>query len=268
MYDLNAIKGYLDTIYTGHTIIQFDELKSTAAKAKSIFSTCPHGTVVLSEHQLKSTVRLGREWNSYADKNIYLSIILKPQTESYILSKYEAVLSSSVLRAVNSLPDSIECKTKWPNDILLDGKKISSVHCELVKIKNKTEGIIASLFINVNLEENDIHEELKEVASSLKIKTQHEVDRELLIGSILNNFEIYHEEMINNDDINEAIKNCINNAMLIGKNIEINKPGKKTTRKVYVKGMDANGDLVVINDKGNEEIINSGEIILKYEGKS
>ena len=74
--------------------------------------------------------------------------------------------------------------------------------------------------------------------------------------------------MLNNDDINEAIKNCINNSMLAGKNIRINKPGKKTTREVTVKGIDADGNLVVLNDKGNEEIIYSGEIILKYEEES
>ncbi len=268
MYDLNTIKDYLDTMYTGQTIIQFDELKSTSAKAKSIFSTCPHGTVVLSEHQSNCTVRLGREWHSKPDKNIYMSIILKPQPESCILSKYEAVLSSSVLRTVNSLSDIFMFKTKWPNDILADGKKIASVYCEIVKIKNKTEGIISSMFINVNSDESDLDEEIKKISTSLKIKLQHEINREMLIGSIINNFEIYHEEMLSNDDINDAIKNCINNSMLAGKNIMINKPGKKTTREVTVKGMDADGNLLVLNDKGNEEIIYSGEIILRYEEKS
>ena len=268
MYDLNAIKDYLDTMYTGQTIIQFDELKSTSAKAKSIFSTCPHGTVVLSEHQSSCAVRLGREWYSIPDKNIYMSIILKPRLESCMLSKYDAVLSASVLRAVNSLSDTLMFRTKWPNDILADRKKVSSIYCETVKIKNKTEGIIASIFINVNSDESDLDEGIKENSTSLKIKLQQEINRELLIGSIINNFEIYHEEMLNNDDINEAIKNCINNSMLAGKNIRINKPGKKTTREVTVKGIDADGNLVVLNDKGNEEIIYSGEIILKYEEES
>lgn len=260
MYDLNRVKGYLNTKYTGQTIIQYDELNSTVAKAKSIFDKCPNGTVILSENQSKCKIRFGREWSSFPDKNIYLSIILKPELEKYMISKFETIALSAVCESVSYMFNNMECKTKWPNDILVNDKKICSVNCDIINKKNKVEGIIISLGINVNLDGNEIDDELKQIATSIKLETQTEVERELLIAFILNNFETYYDELINFDTIIKAISICINSSILIGKEIEITKPGKKTARKVTVTDIDCDGWLMVINDKGNEEIINSGEI--------
>ena len=268
MYDLNRIREYLNTKYLGQTIIQYDELKSTIIKAKNIFDTCPNGTVVLSEYQSKCRIRFGREWSSYPDKNIYLSIILKPELENYIISKYETISSACVCESVNSIFNDLECKIKWPNDILINDKKISSVNCELVTKKNNIEGIIISIGINVNIEENEIDDELKPFATSIKNEAHNDVDREILIGCMLNNFETYHDELINYGNINKSISICSNSSILIGKNIEITRPGKKTSRNVFVTNIDRDGQLIVTNDKGNEETINSGEVTIKYEGKS
>jgi len=268
MYDLNILKEYLNTKFIGQTIIQYDELNSTVGKAKSIFDTCPNGTVVLSENQSKFKIRFGREWSSYPDKNIYLSIILKPVLEKYMISKFETIASSAVCESVSSTFNNIDCKTKWPNDIFINDKKICSINCDIINKKNKIEGIIISLGINVNIEDNEIDEELKQIATSIKIETQMEVERELLIAFILNNFETYYDELINKDTIINAISICVNSSILIGKDIEITKPGKKTVRKVTVNDIDDDGWLMVTNDKGNEEIINSGEISIKYERKA
>lgn len=268
MYDLNRVKRYLNTEYIAQTIIQYDELNSTLSKAKSIFSTCPNGTVILSENQSKFKVRFGRQWSSCSDKNIYLSIILKPVLENFMVSKFETIASSAVCQSVSYMFNNIDCKTKWPNDILINDKKICSVSCDIINRKNKIEGIIISLGINANLDNEDIADELKYIATSIKEETKTEVEREILIACILNNFELYYNELLNYDTIIKSISICINSSILIGKDIEITKPGKKTVRKVFVTDMDSDGWLIVTNDKGNEEIINSGEISIKYERKA
>lgn len=268
MYDLNRIKGYLDTNYIGQTIIQFDELNSTVIKAKNIFDTCPDGTVVISENQTKFKIRFGREWSSYPDKNIYLSIILKPMLEKYMISKFEVIASASVCESVNYMFKDIECKTKWPNDICINQKKICSVSCDIINKKNRVEGIIISFGINANIDNDDIDEDLKQIATSIKEETQIAVDREILVACILNNFETYYDEFVNFDTIVKAVSIFSNNSMLIGRNIEIVKPGKKTARKVTVTDIDCDGWLMILNDKGNEEILNSGDISIKYERKA
>jgi len=268
MYDLNKIKGYLDTKYIGQTIIQFDELNSTVTKAKSIFDNCPNGTVVLSEDQLKFKVRFGREWSSYPNENIYLSIILKPMFENYMTSKFEIIASSSVCESVNNMFENIECKIKWPNDIYINKRKICSVSCDIINKKSKSEGIIISFGINVNIDKDNIVDELKQIATSIKMEINEQVDREILIACILNNFELYLDELINNDTIGEAASIFSNNSILIGKDIQIIKPGKKTIRKVTVTDIDCDGWLMILNDKGNEEILNSGDVSVYYERKA
>lgn len=268
MYDLSEIKEYLSTKYIGQTIIQFDELKSTGAKAKSIFDTCPNGTVILSEHQTKCKLRFGREWYSCPDKNIYLSIILKPEADKYIISEYETIASATVLESIRYFYNSSSIKIKWPNDILIDNKKISSVHCELVKSKNIAAGIIITICVNVNLDYNQIDDEIKKRSTSIKIETNTELNREKLAGIILNNLEAYCNELIIDNSMNNPLNIFIHNSEQIGKSIEIVRYNKKTARSVLVKGIENNGNLIVINDKGNEETINSGEVTVKYEERA
>jgi BirA family biotin operon repressor/biotin-[acetyl-CoA-carboxylase] ligase len=263
MYDLNLINEYLMTNYIGRTIMQFDELKSTYIKAKSIFNSCPDGTVILCENQTNCIIGFGNEWHSFPEKNVYLSIILKSNTLKYMASRYEIIAAASICKSVEYIFNNLECNFKWPNDILVNDKKISSVCCELMKIKNNDIGIIINICVNVNSDKNDIDEKLN--ATSLKIESKKNVDREMLIGCILNNFEMFNDEHINQGEIDSSRSVCIEKSKIINNYIKINKIGKKTVRKVYVNSIDENGNLIVVNDKGDEEIISSGEVTVKYE---
>ena len=130
MYELNSISSYLNTNIIGQTIIQYDNLNSTLAKAKNIFATCPDGTVVLSENQSECILRFGNEWVCSPDKNIYLSIILKSVNNNYLLPLTDVVGCSSVLSSIEELYN-LDCRIKWPNDILINDNKISSVKSDI-----------------------------------------------------------------------------------------------------------------------------------------
>lgn len=266
MYDLNKINDCLNTNVIGRTIIQYDSLDSTYIKSKNIFSTCPDGAVVLSENQSKWCIRMGKEWVCYPDKNIYLSIILKPLVNNHLTSKYDIIGCASLCEALNELY-SIESKTKWPNDILIKGNKVSSVTSNLVVKNNKPDGIIISIGINSNMnkEELELNEVIKNISTSLLIETSSEVDREILIGEILNNFEKYYNELINDDSILSAVDTFNKDSIINNQNIEVIKKGRKTKRKVNVQGIDLEGWLIVTNEKGNEEILSPGDTIIIYE---
>lgn len=266
MYDLNKINDCLNTNVIGRTIIQYDSLASTYSKSKNIFSTCPDGAVVLSENQWKWSIRMGKEWICYPEKNIYLSIILKPLVNNHLISKFDVIGCVSVCDALNELY-KVDCKIKWPNDILINGKKISSVGSSLVSKNNKPDGVIISLGINTNMnkEELDSFEEIKDTSTSLMIEVSGEVDREVLIGEILNNVEKYYYELLNDNSSLNAVNTFNQNSVIINKNIEIMKKGKKSKRKVYAQNIDSEGWLIVTNEKGNEEILSPGETIIIYE---
>lgn len=266
MFDLNKINDCLNTNETGRTIIQYDTLVSTYLKSKNIFNTCPDGAVVLSEDQTKWNVRMGKEWFCYPEKNIYLSIILKPLTNNHLLSKYDVIGCSSLCEALNAMY-KIDCRIKWPNDIMINGNRIASVNSSLVSKNNKAGGIIISMGINANMnkEELESNEELKNIATSLLVETSREIDREVLIGEILNNIGKYYNELINENSVMSAVDIFNENSVINNMNIEIMKKGKKTKKNVYVRGIDSEGLLVVTNDKGNEEILSPGDTIIIYE---
>lgn len=257
MYDLNNMSSYLNTNIIGKSIIQYDNLNSTFAKAKSIFATCPDGTVVLSENQSECILRFGNEWVCMPDKNIYLSIILKSVYNNYLLPLTDAAGCTSIVKSISDLYN-LDCKIKWPNDILINDNKIASVKSD---IASKGAGIILSLNINVNMEEKI--EDLK--STSIKIEIGEDIERELLIGAILNNIEYYYYEMINTGKASDVVDFYNKNLLFYNKEIRVIKRGRKTLRKVMAKHIDSEGWLAVINENGDEEILSPGEIIVQYE---
>ena len=257
MYDLNSISNYLNTNIIGQSIIQYDSLNSTFIKAKNIFATCPDGTVVLSENQSECELRFGNEWICLPDKNIYLSIIMKSVNNNYLLPLIDVLACSSVLKSIFDLY-SLNCKIKWPNDIIINGSKACAVKSD---ITGKGAGIILSLNINVNMEEK--LENLK--STSVRIEKGEEVERELLIGSILNNIEYHYDELISTGKASEAVKLYNESLLFYDKEIEVARRGRKTVRRVVAKNIDEEGRLTIINEKGNEEILNPGDTIIQYE---
>ncbi len=257
MYDLNNISSYLSTDIIGKSIIQYDCLDSTFAKAKNIFATCPDGTVVLAEDQSECALRFGNEWLCIPDKNIYLSIILKSVYNNYLLPLTDAVACSSVCKSINDLY-GLDSKVKWPNDIIINDNKIASVNSY---IAGKGAGIILSLNINVNMEEKI--EDIK--STSIKIEKGQDVEREELIGSILNNIEYHYKDLLSRGKALDAVDFYNKNLLFCNKEIGVSKKGRKTVRKVLVKNIDEEGWLTVVDDKGIEEILNPGDTIIQYE---
>ncbi|MEL7649689.1 MAG: biotin--[acetyl-CoA-carboxylase] ligase [Sedimentibacter sp.] len=270
MYDLNSISGCLNTKIIGQTVIQYDNLTSTYAKAKNICGTCPDGTVVLSENQSKCTLRFGNRWICSEDKNIYMSIILKPSVNNLITSKFDLVGCSSVCEGIYEAC-GLECKIKWPNDIVVNDRKLASINCEFIGKSSEPSGIIVSVCINANMEEEEtekIYEEIKKPATSIKLAAGEAVDREALIAGILNSMEKHYEEFLTKSTVSNAVLFCIMKSALLNRRIKAAKRGKKTLRSLLVKTVDHDGCLVVTDEKGNEEILGSGETIIIYEGNS
>lgn len=257
MYDLNSISSYLNTNIIGQSIIQYDNLNSTFAKAKNIFATCPDGTVVLSENQSECVLRFGNEWFCFPDKNIYLSIILKSVNNNYLLPLTDVVGCSSILSSIEDLYN-LACKIRWPNDILINDNKISSVKSDII---GKGAGIILSININVNMEEKI--KDLK--TTSVKLEKGEDVERELLIATILNKIEYHYDEMINTGKAFYSVEIYNKNLLFYNKEVGVIKRGRKTVRKVVAKNIDNDGWLAVINEKGEEEFLSPGDTIIQYE---
>lgn len=263
MYDLNKIREYMDTSCIGSTIVQFESLKSTSHKVKNILGKCPDGAVVLCEYQENCQLRFGRTWYCHPNDNIYMSIILKPETVELMQSKLYAVVTAAVCTAVNHMFDGIGCLVKWPNDIFLRGMKICSTYAETVLKKDRQIASIVSINLNADMEQSDLRDELKSFSSTLRCLTEVKINREMLIGFILNYLEKYYRELKEKDSADSAVSVCLESSILAGRRIEVYKPGKKTSKQFTAETIDLEGWLVALNERGNEETLNPGDVSIR-----
>ena len=239
------IKEYLNTDFMGRNIHYFNSIDSTNSKAKEIALEEKEGTVLIAEEQTEGKGRMGRSWVSPKGKGIWMSIILKPNVEPMKVPKLTLVGAAAVYKALENM--GIKAQIKWPNDVLIDGKKICGILTEMSGELNMVNYVIMGIGINVNLDEGDFPEELKDKATSLKISTGKEINRKELTANILNEFEKLYISFKEKDQMNEVLKICRENSILLGEEVKI------------IRGNDVRiGKAIDINE--------NGELLIKFEG--
>ncbi|MBU5425261.1 biotin--[acetyl-CoA-carboxylase] ligase [Tissierella pigra] len=256
---LEEVEPYLDTSFIGRNIKYFDTIDSTNKKAKKIAFDENEGTVVISEEQTEGKGRLGRHWVSPKGKGIWMSIILKPKVDPIKVSKITLLGAAAVHKALKNM--NIESQIKWPNDILIDGKKICGILTEMNCELNMINYVVMGIGINVNFNQEDIPVDLKDKAMSIKISKGIEINRKELLGNIINEFEKLYIDFRDKKSISKAIKVCRESSALIGKEVRIIKGEEETLGKVL--DINEEGELVVEFQDGTVDNIYSGEVSVR-----
>jgi BirA family biotin operon repressor/biotin-[acetyl-CoA-carboxylase] ligase len=178
--------GYrLKTKCIGRTIHAYNSVHSTNDIAARLASEgAPEGTIVTSEIQTKGRGRLSRSWHSPPETGIYSSIILRPKFAS------EQAPGLSIMTAL-ALADTIETycpdqtKIKWPNDVLISGRKVAGILTELSAEGRRIEHVVIGVGINVNHRAEDFPEELRSIATSVRRVTRRKQSRVELFQKFL-----------------------------------------------------------------------------------
>lgn len=228
--DETKIKNNLHTNFIGQNIYLYNETDSTNTRAKEN-SHLPCGSVFIAEYQTSGKGSKGRIWSSPDGENIYISILLKPSIPPLEASKITLVTGLAVCKSIG-----LDTKIKWPNDIITGGKKLCGILSEMSSDTDTINYIVCGIGINVNTAKFD--DELTDKATSLFLQTEKKHDRNTLIAKLLNEFEYYYTEFLNNGMkflLNEYKNNCItlgrdvkviyNNDTLIAKAVDINDDG-------------------------------------------
>ena len=254
------IKNFLNTEYIGRNIIYYDSIGSTNSKAKELAELGQeHGTVVISEEQTNGRGRLGRNWVSPKYKGIWMSIILRPNIITENISQITLLGAAAVQKAIMKM--GIKTSIKWPNDIVLNSRKVCGILTEMSGEVDHINYLVMGIGINVNFEEEDFPEELKDIATSLTLESGKYMDRKRLLSNVLNTFEVLYNDFVKNGDIEETIDICRKNSILIGKEIQLVNRGKVTTAKAI--DISDQGELVIENCHGMVENIVSGEVSIR-----
>jgi BirA family biotin operon repressor/biotin-[acetyl-CoA-carboxylase] ligase len=187
------VQKHLNTKSFGQRIHYFDTCKSTQFIAHDEEQNgALNGTVVISEEQTAGRGRMARPWDSTAGKGIWMSVITRPTLTPQQAPQMTLVAAVAVTRAIQEMT-GIEPDIKWPNDILINGKKVTGILTELQADPDQVKAVILGIGMNVNQDKLDFPEELQDIATSLKIVSGKSVDRAQLIAKTLGFLEIYTE---------------------------------------------------------------------------
>lgn len=252
---IHKAKSYLHTDFIGRKIYYFNTIDSTNTKAKELALEEREGVLVVAEEQTKGRGRLGRDWTSPKGKGLYFSIILKPNMEAEKIGQITLIGAAAVSKALEE--QGIGVKIKWPNDIIINNKKVCGILTEIGFLSNKPHYCIMGIGINVNLDREDIPEGIRDKATSLKIATNKKISRESLLGSILNYFESFYVPFKEKGDILKPIEISREFSLLIGKKVRLIKGKQEEIGRVL--NINEKGELVVKFSDGRIGEVFSGE---------
>lgn len=242
----------LKTRLIGKKVLFFKKITSTNLYAKQLVKDyIQEGTIVVADVQTHGLGRKNRFWHSPAG-GLWFSVVLYPHIPTDKGMLITMASSVSVAQAFKEIT-GLNPEVKWPNDLLLNGKKVCGILTEIDADINKINYIIVGIGINVN---NDIDEELKEIAISLKQEVGSKISRVKLLRSILQHLDSNYNKLIFGEF--ESIRDAwLSYSSIIGRKIQVE--DEKNVTKGVVIDIDDGGYIILKTDSGMIRII-SGDV--------
>lgn len=192
--DAAHIEPYLQTKAIGRVIHYEKEVTSTQTVASELVkANTPHGTVVIAEAQTAGRGRMERPWETTAGKGIWMTVILRPDLPPHQAPQFTLVAAVAVINAMKALYHNFTPVIKWPNDILVNGKKTTGILTEMVAEADRVNALLVGIGINMNQQMSDFPEELQTIATSVALEEGRSVDRAELVAMICQYLENYSD---------------------------------------------------------------------------
>ena len=172
----------------------YEEVDSTNRVASEWASHgAAEGSIVVADHQTAGRGRLDRTWFSPAGSSLLFSLILRPSIVTEDLGLLNLAAGAAVCGAVAE--EGVEPKVKWPNDVILNGRKIAGILSEASLEFNRAIGLILGVGVNVNIAEEEFPKEIQEIAGSISIASGREHSRVDVLIAFLRNFGRFYNGM-------------------------------------------------------------------------
>lgn len=257
-----SVKSELNTNWIGRYIEYYDEIDSTNIRAKHLGEeNGEDGSVIIANTQTSGRGRRGNKWESKKGDSISFTILLCPETRAEKASGLTLLAAMAVAKAINNI-NGIEARIKWPNDIVVNGKKVVGILTEMSTDMEYVNYVVVGIGINVNTVE--FPKEISNIATSLKLEAGTEINRSRLIADTLYNFEKYYEIFIQTNDLTLLSEEY--NNILVNRNKEVyivDRQNELNKIKRTAVGIDKEGRLIVKDEKGDFEKIISGEVSVR-----
>jgi len=187
-----ALRAKLHTKTLGHPLYYFPTIDSTNVYAARIaHEGATEGTVVIADAQSGGKGRLGRSWVSPPGVNLYLSVILRPSVSAAAAPQLNLLAAVAVADAIAEICQ-LTPTIKWPNDVLVVGKKICGILAEMQTGVGELRAVILGIGVNINAPLSAFPEELHDKASSLLLVSGRTIERSAFTASLLTHLEKYY----------------------------------------------------------------------------
>ena len=255
----SEIKSRLHTRWAGQTLYYYDEIDSTNTQIKRLAEEdAPHGPLAVADYQSIGEGRRGRAWDSPHGSAIYMSILFRPEIRPDRASMLTLVIGLSVTQAIRSNL-GLQAQIKWPNDVVLNGKKLVGILTEMSAQMNYIEYLVTGIGINANLRE--FPEELEDKATSLQKEIGHKVNRSALIAECMEKIEENYEIFVKTQDLSGLMAAYQEALVNQDQQVRVLEPGHEYTG--VARGINAMGELLVEKEDGTITEVYAGEVSVR-----
>ncbi|WP_261753284.1 biotin--[acetyl-CoA-carboxylase] ligase [Tenuibacillus multivorans] len=253
----SALQWDLKTDWLGQEIVYKEQVKSTQLVAHELArEDAKHGTVVVAREQTEGRGRMRRYWDSKDGLGLWFSSIIRPM---YIEPKRASQLTLVAAVAIADClsKKGLDIKIKWPNDIFVGGRKLAGILTEMQAEQDFVQYIILGIGMNVNHEIEDLHDSIKEKATSLFLETREKMNLNHLLDQLLEELELKYEMFIE-DGFHLFKEKWESYAYKIGEWLQVK---TNNTWDAKVIGIHEDGALIVTDRQDQEQVLYSAEII-------
>ena len=252
--DRALVERRLRTRYLGRNLLYLETASSTqdAARAQAEAGG-PVGTAVLAEEQTAGRGRLGRAWVSPAGKNIHVTLVMRPPAPKLrVLSIVSPLAVAEALEGIGLTP-----RLKWPNDVLVGGRKIAGILIETELSGDAVKYALVGIGLNVNFDV-EATPEIADIATSVRRELGRDASREELLAALLNAFEARYEQALEGDaDVFQVWRSRLET---LGRRVRATL-GERVEEGV-AEDVDAEGNLLVRRDDGSLAVVEAGDVTL------
>ena len=213
--------------------------------------------VLIAAEQLAGRGRLGRSWVSTAGDGLYMSILIRPDIAVEKAPLLSLIMGLAAVRAVKDVT-GIEAMLKWPNDLVINGKKVAGILAASEIKETKLDFVVIG--IGINMFQESFQEEIAKTATSLKLSGGTFI-REDLENSIVKSFNRYYDIFIREESFRAFTEEYNSLTVNVGRRVRIIEPDNEYEAESL--GVNEDGELIVRTDRGELKTIRSGEVSVR-----
>ncbi len=218
----------------------------------------PEGLVIFAESQSAGRGRMGRRWSSPAGRGLWFSVLLRPDLSPTECTQLTAASANALARAVEVVT-GISPEIKWPNDLLIKGKKIAGILTEMSAELEHVRSVVLGIGIDANQTTSDFPTELRDIATSLKLATGQTVSRANLAEAVLRELDNEYAR-IQSGQFAAIAEEWAGRCSTLGKQVSIDMGTQRVRGRA--EALDENGALLLRTEHGRIERIVGGEVTL------